>query len=248
MKRLAASVLCAATVACGSSEPNPSPASPPSAPKDTLVVLAGRVTDAATGLPIAGALVDATNEQKMSGSGTSDSSGAYRIAGLRIAGYTVTVRRTGYDSVFRGLGLNEDTSADFQLTPLMTTLAGTWVGFMDRSPTTGPRQTVTILNAPLTQAGASFSSIVQSPPSVARFSGTLQDPSAIGAITGISGTLTLMESIPIFRGGIPCQGTAAFTGTANWTSMLMTTQQITLDCGSSSITYTNVVLGLNKLQ
>ena len=251
MSRLAAAVLCAATVACGSSAPNPSPAphDPSAPPPPTLYALTGRVTDATTSLPIASALVEATNGENVSRSTTTDGTGAFRIAGLSTAGYTVSVRRTGYDTAFRGIGLNgADQSADFQLAPLMTTLSGTWTGLLEYSPTTGPRQSVTILSAPLTQAGASLSSGIISPPSVVGFSGTLQNPSAIGSTTGIAGTLTMWTVIGIFRGATSCQATTPFAGTTNWTGMSITASQITFNCGTTVITYTNVVLSLDKQQ
>jgi hypothetical protein len=87
-----------------------------------------------------------------------------------------------------------------------------------------------------------------------RFSGTLQDPSAIGSTTGIAGTLTWLTSIVVERVEIvipvtSCQGTTAFAGTINWTTLSITVPQITLDCGASpGITYTNVVLSLVKQQ
>jgi hypothetical protein len=108
---------------------------------------------------------------------------------------------------------------------------------------------VTIVSAPLTQAGASLSSGIISPPSFIDFSGTLQDPSAIGSTTGFAGTLTMSILIGVGRsGGTFCQRTTPFAGTTNWTRMSMTASQITFDCGSPVITYTNVVLSLDKQQ
>jgi hypothetical protein len=230
MNRLAAGVLCVVAVACGSPAPNPSPPSAPLPAPLTSFALTGRITDATTSGPIAEALVEAINGQNISQSATSDGTGAYRIAGIRIAGYAVRVRRSGYDSAFRGINLNGDTSADFQLTPLMTTLAGTWAGAVSFSTSTGSPLSSRIPEATLTQAGSTLSSMFVTPlgPTV-RFSGTLQDPSAIGVI----GAST------------PCQGTAAFTGTTNWTTMSLIVPQITLDCGT---VLKNMVLSLVKQQ
>jgi hypothetical protein len=72
----------------------------------------------------------------------------------------------------------------------------------------------------------------------------LQDPSAIGATTGITDTLTILWAV-LGRGPMTCEGTTAFTGTINWTKMSLTAPQITFDC---NITYTNVVLSLDKQQ
>jgi len=221
------------------------PPSPPP-PPPTSFALTGRVTDATTSLPIGDALVEAFDAESISRSATSDVTGAYRIGGLKTAGYTVRVRRSGYDSAFRGVGINgADTSADFQLARIMTTLAGTWTGFLEYSPATGPRQHVTILTAPLTQSGASFSSGATLD---VHFSGTLQDPSAIGSTTGIAGTLMMSTITSVGRSGATfCDGTTAFTGTTNWTRMSMTAPQITFDC-AAGLTYTNVVVQLDKQQ
>jgi hypothetical protein len=128
----------------------------------------------------------------------------------------------------------------------MTTLAGTWAGFVSFSPSTGSPQSVTVLQATLMHTGANVSSNMfsTSGPYQAGFSGTLQDPSAIGSTTGITGTLTLVEVIA-GRSPMTCRGTGAFTGTINWKLMDTTTPQIVLDCGS---TFSNVRLALVRQQ
>src|SRR5262245_267073 len=99
--------------------------------------------------------------------------------------------------------------------PVMTTLSGTWTGALEYTPTTGPRQSVTILSAALTQVGASFSTDeLTSLSSFLRFSGTLQDPSAIGSTTCFAGRLTMSIILAIGRSGATsCQRTVPFAGT-----------------------------------
>ena len=175
-----------------------------------------------------------------------DATGAYRIAGLTTGGFTVRVTHLGYDSAFLGVNFVSDTSVDFRLNPAMTTLAGTWFGFVAFSPSTGPQQTLATMQATLTQTGATVSSDVfhGDSPYLASFSFTLQDPSAIGSTTGITGTLTLFENL-IGRGLTTCRGTTTITGTTSWTRMSATAPQVTLDCG---MTYTNVTMSFGKQQ
>ena len=245
MNRLAAGVLCAATVACGSPASNPSP---PSGPLPPSFALTGRVIDATTSSPVAAALVEILDgDGKPLRSATSDTTGAFRFAALSTrVSYTIRISRSGYDSasrlVFSGFG--DDESADFRLAPAMTTLTGMWAGVLTFSTTTGSSQSVTIPPAYLFQRDVvSFDAgfIPTGPPNTANVFGTIQNPSALGSSTGITGTLSFGYTTPRFPQH--CVGTAAFTGTINWTTMVVTAPQITVDCG---ITYTNVVLSVSK--
>ncbi len=182
----------------------------------------------------------------MSRFATSDATGAFRIADLAIGGFTVRATHVGYDSAFLGVRLFSDTSVDFRLTPVMTTLAGTWAGFVAFSTSDGSPQSVTVLQATLMQTGASVSSdmFATSGSYQAGFSGTLQDPSAIGSTTGVTGTLTLVEAIG-GRGPTTCRGTTMFAGTINWSLMSAAAPQITLDCGATD---SNVRLSLSNVR
>ena len=242
MNRLVAGLLCATTIACGS--PAPSSSSPP--PPATLFALTGRVTDTTTSSPLSGASVEVADGPNISKFAVSDAIGAFRIADLAMGGFTLRARGQGYDSGYFGINLIRDTFVDFQLSPVMTTLAGTWAGFVAFSTSAGS-QTVTVLQATLMQAGASvlsntFSSTTS--PYQGSFSGTLQDPSAIGSTTGFSGTLTVVQDISGRSPGT-CRGTTAFTGTTNWTRMSATAQPVVTDCGT---TFTNVTMSFLKQQ
>ena len=237
---LVAGVLSAAIAACSSSTSTPAP---PSGPSPTTFALSGHVTDASTNGPFAGVAVEVLDGPNRARVATSDATGTFRIADLTMGGFTVRATRAGYDSAFLGVNLFTDTSADFRMTPVMTTLAGTWAGFVSFSTSTGSQFSGQVLQATLMHTGASVSSnqfAASGSSYTASFSGTLQDPSAIGSTTGMTGTLTLIELIG-GRGLTTCRGTTAFTGTINWSLMSATAPQITLDCG---ITYSNVKLSL----
>ncbi len=76
------------------------------------------------------------------------------------------------------------------------------------------------------------------------FSGTLRDPASIASTTEVTGTMMLTEFIA-GRGPTTCSGTSPFTGTANWTDMVMTAPRISLDCG---VVLTNVAISLQRQQ
>jgi hypothetical protein len=245
MNRLAAGVLCAATVACSSPASNPSPPSQSSG-LPTSFALNGRVKDATTSNPIAAAFVELLDDNGNTLRWvTSDGTGAFRFAELSKGGYTIRISRSGYDSasglVFFNFG---DESEDFRLTPALTTLTGMWAGVLTFSTTTGSSQSVTIPPAYLFQRDvvsldAGF--IPTGPPNTANVFGTIQNQSALGSTSGITGTLSFGYTTPRFPQH--CVGMAAFTGTINWTTMVVTAPQIIVDCG---ITYTNVVLSVSK--
>ena len=237
MTRFVAGALCATMVACGA--PAPSSSSPPAA---TSFALSGRTIDASTNSPFAGAAVEVLDGPNRGRFAASDATGAFRIADLAMGGLTVRAGHAGYDSAYLGVTLVRDTSVDLQLTLFNTTLGGTWAGFVSFSPSTGSPQSVTVLQATFAQTGASVSSDMfsTSGPYQAGFSGTLQNPSAIGSTTGITGTLTLVEEVSV-RGPTTCRGTGTFTGTINWKLMDTTAPQIVFDCGG---TFTNVRLAL----
>jgi hypothetical protein len=177
---------------------------------------------------------------------TSDGTGAFRFAGPSRRVYTLRISRGGYDSasalVFFDVG---DRSTDFRLVPAMTTIAGTWAGVFVFSTTTGSPQSVTIPQTDLRQSEVSFHLFfgLTDAPYVVDVDFTVQDPSAIGSTTAITGTVAFGYRPARFPQY--CHGTTAFTGTINWTTMFVTAPQIIMECG---ITYTNVVLSLVKQQ
>jgi hypothetical protein len=242
---LAVGAVCAAMAACGSPAPSPSP---PSGPPRPTFALSGRVIDATTSRPITAALVEILDgDGNALLSATSDATGAFRFAALsQGVSYTIRISHSGYDSASGLVFLDfADESADFRLTPAMTTPTGTWTGVFAFSTTTGSPQSATIVQTDLRQLDASFYLFfgLTDPPYTVDVNFTVQDPSAIGSTTGITGTLAFGYRPPRFPQY--CHGTTTFTGTINWTTMSVTAPQVTMECG---ITYTNVVLSLVKQQ
>ncbi len=237
-----AGVLCATTIACGS--PAPTSSSPPA----TSFALTGRVSDTTTNIPLAGADIRVLDGKNLSRFAVSDATGAFRIADLALGGFTVRVRRDGYDSAYRGVNLFQDVFVDFQLAPVMTTVAGTWGGdviftfVLPGGPTNGESN---VPEARLTQSGGVVSSnMFASGSSQITFTGSLQDPSAIGSTTAISGTITFVQDLA-GRNPVTCRGMTTFTGTINWTTLSMVTAPFALDCGTM---YSKVVLSFRKEQ
>ena len=190
--------------------------------------LQGRVTDAVSGAPLASAtllVIDNSRERRNAGrSTTSGSDGTYRLANIWSGGITLQVRRSGYDPVFRDVSVLRETQQDFQMRAAQQTLAGTWsgettaTGFAGGAPVTTGIVTVR-------QTGATIAADF---PGWA-LTGTLADPSAIGATTQIAGTLTITRSPsgPRIPPPVPCVGTGRFTGIVNWTNLSIAAPQVT---------------------
>lgn len=79
--------------------------------------ITGRVTDSASGLPIAGAVV-ATNTGGYSA--LTDSGGFYTLSDVIAGSYTVTASSSGYDSQSQTIFVTGDTTANFTLTKSVT--------------------------------------------------------------------------------------------------------------------------------
>src|SRR5436190_20253391 len=104
MTRFVAGALCATMFACGAPAPSPSP--PPSpGPPATSFALSGRVSDLSTGAPLANAIITILDGSNASRTATSDATGAFRIADLKMGGFTARVRHDAYDAEFRSVNL-----------------------------------------------------------------------------------------------------------------------------------------------
>ena len=248
--------LCVSLAACGSdapTTPTPSPAPAPSpvpAPSPTPppaaappFTLSGRVTDLTTGAPLAVTSVTIVDGTDTGRTATTDATGAFQLADLGLGGRTVRFRHDGYDSVFRGVTLVSDTSVAIGMRPAMQSLAGTWTGSLTVTTSNTPNpQTTSIPELNMTHAGADISGVY--PNTVVLFTGTLRNPSAIGATTEVMGTLALT----VFQGGrsiVTCTGRGAMSGTVNWTRLVIVAPQVPFDCG---FTYTNVTVALLRQQ
>src|SRR5262249_29608420 len=119
LPRLAFAGLCVMTFACGES---PAPTAPPSGsepPAPRTFALTGQVSDFNTGSPLVRATITILDGGNASRAATSDGRGAFRLADLVAGGFTIRVRYSGYDSVFRGVTFVSDTSIDIQMRPAM---------------------------------------------------------------------------------------------------------------------------------
>jgi len=244
--------LCATILACGSKsptapEPSPAPTPVPSPapqpPPTPPFTLSGRVVDLNTTGPLASTSVAILDGPDAGRTAITDSSGTFEIGDLRLAGFTVRFRHEGYDSVFRGVTLASDTSLAIALRPAMQSLTGTWTGSLTAvTPNTSSPQTESIPELNVTHTGAEISGVY--PNTVVLFSGTLRDPSAIGATTAVTGAMT----VTIFQSGrstLTCTGSGAMSGTVSWTRLVIVAPQVPFDCG---FTYTNVTVSLIRQQ
>src|SRR5207248_6558835 len=94
--------------------------------------LAGTVTAAPSGAPIAGATVSyngtGPDGHPVASSTTTDGTGHYSVGGLAVTSYTVTAQASGYQSsqpATATVGGRSTTTQDFSLTSQSTTLSGT---------------------------------------------------------------------------------------------------------------------------
>jgi hypothetical protein len=213
-----------------------------------IYTLSGRVTDITTAMPLSGALLEALGATKNANrSATTGPDGRYQMTSLFIEGFILRIRFPGYDSEFRGIQQSADTTLDVQMRPAMQSLSGTWTGTWNYTTGDAPPRTVTdqIPAMQLTQNGAALSAPVTVGMTSGGFDGTLRDPSAIGSTTQVTGTITLNYSAPGTgrggAGGVFCVGNGAFSGTVNWTQLVITAPQVVFPCTSP---YTNVTLSL----
>ncbi|MBI2189767.1 MAG: carboxypeptidase regulatory-like domain-containing protein [Acidobacteria bacterium] len=198
--------------------------------------LSGRVTDVTTGAPLPATTLTVIDGLNASRSTTTGDDGTYVPGELWFGGFTLRVRKPGYDAVFRGVPFAGDTTLDIQMRVAQHSLSGTWTGditYTSRGP-------LAIAEATLTHSGATIASNFPA----AAFTGTLANPSAIGSTTQVTGTLTVRRTTGNPRNPIPCDGTGSFTGTVNWTRLVVTAPQVTYSCGGSD----SVTLSLLRQQ
>ena len=203
--------------------------------------LSGRVTDAGSGAALGGAALAIIDGANTGRSTTTAPDGTYRFDDLTFGGFTLRVRYNGYDSEFRAVRLTAETTLDVAMRPVMQSLAGTWTGTLSYTSQTGASVTAAIVETTMTHAGASIGSNFLD----GFFSGTLRDPSAISSTTAVTGSMTMFHLEGPPRAPITCNGTAAFTGTVNWTRLVIAAPRIAFACGGS---ITNVTLPLVRQQ
>jgi len=119
--------------------------------------ITGRVTEAASGRPIAGARVEASVSGRTAGSATTDDSGQFRIVNLAEGPYSVTAARIGYqlqriEGVQVGTGI---VTADVTMSPIPSIL--------EQVVTTASRAPEKILDAPASVSVVTEKEIAERP-------------------------------------------------------------------------------------
>jgi hypothetical protein len=238
LARTAIVALCLTAFACG----GPEPVSP--TPQPATLTLSGRVTDADTGAPLAGAAVNILDGKDATRTAVTDADGSFRLTGLTAGGFTVRVRDDGYDSFFQGVTFVADMSIDVRMKAAKQTLAGTWTGTLSFTTMSGAREDVAVPQLTIVHGGDAVSSTFNtSGPYQGTFSGTLRDASSIASTTAIAGTMTL--NLLLTRPVSTCRGTADFTGTVNWTQLSIGAPQIVFECGT---VFTGVTMSFVRQQ
>lgn len=237
--RSAVVALCLSVFACGE------PAPMPPMPQPTTFTLSGRVTDADTGVPLAGAAVNILDGKDAARTAVTDAAGSFRLTGLTAGGFTFRVRDDGYDSFFQGVTFVADTSIEIRMKAAKQTLAGTWTGALSFTTANGARQDVAVPQLTMVHVGDAVSStFLTSGPYQGSLGGILRDPSSIGSTTTIAGTMTVILDLS-GRPPSTCRGTADFTGTVNWTQLSIGAPQMLFECGT---VFTNVTMSFVRQQ
>ena len=239
LARRAVVALCLTAFACGGPQPMPA-TSPP-----TTFALSGRVIDADTGAPLAGASVNILDGKDAARTAVSDAAGSFRLTGLTAGGFTVRVRDAGYDSFFQGVTFVADMSIEVRMKAAKQTLAGTWTGTL--SFTTSERRAAGRRRAATDDDAGRRRGVVDFPtsgPYQGSFAGTVRDPSSIGSTTAIAGAMTVILDVS-GRPPSTCRGTADFTGTVNWTQLSIGAPQMVFECGT---VFTGVTMSFVRQQ
>jgi hypothetical protein len=122
MKQLVIAMLCAFTVACGSSKetsptsPTPNPNPTPTPTPTVTYTLSGRITENAF-TPVPSATVAITDGANAGKTQTADPLGAYRLTDLAAGTFTLSVSATGYQTKTMSVNLARDTTMDVTMTP-----------------------------------------------------------------------------------------------------------------------------------
>lgn len=189
--------------------------------------VSGRVTDVTSGTPLSGAALTILDGDNAGRTTMSASDGTYSMSNVWFGGFTMRARQAGYDSVFRGVRLVENTSVDFAMRREQQTLAGTWTGsavLSDGSRFSFAEVTITQSGTTVANAPGEFAY------SFFAFTGALDDPSRLGSSSQLAGTLRWTTTVGNPRLGMTCTGTGRFSGTASWTDLRIGAERVTYDC------------------
>lgn len=230
---LLGSLSMAACGGSGSSATSPSPT-----PSPTTATLSGTVVDALTSGVLAGAAISIFDGPNAGRSTTSDANGAFQLTGLAVGGFTINVRRDGYDNLSQGVTLTADQTLSVRLAKTRLALSGAWTGTYTQT-LYGNQTTASVPTATLSQTGTAVTGTF-------RTSGTYQgtfDGTLTSEFTdaGISGTLRL--AVPSSTGAVLCQSSGTFTGTPYPAFTITSPLQVSTNCTG---TISNVTLVLTR--
>ena len=192
---------------------------------DTFTV-SGRVTDVVTGVPLQDALITILDGPDAMRSVRSHSDGTFRLTDVDRGGFTLRVRREGYDSFFQGIRLIEDAVLDVRMRRAQESLSGTWTGTVTYGGNSQSVPELTLVHDGATLNPFRFDGAAFVPGQMFTFSGTLRDPSAIGSTTEISGTFDTAKILGHPRSPMTCLGSGSFTGSVNWTRLVINVPRV----------------------
>jgi hypothetical protein len=125
MRYTATVALALLTAACGGNSPTSPTPTPPSTHTWRLT---GTVSDTDGGAVLAGASVAVLDGPNVGRSTTTSAGGTFELTGLQESGFSIRVRKDGYDDAQDGITLTADTARTIALSRTRLNLAGAWSG------------------------------------------------------------------------------------------------------------------------
>lgn len=218
-------VACVLLDGCGdSSSPSASPGPTPLATTPVLLTLSGVVTDDAGG-PVGAAIVTVVDGLNAGKAAITDSAGRYSLTDLSAGGFSIRVRRDGFDDHVQGVTLTSASSVDVSLSRSRLNLTGAMSGTFAFTYTPTGGRFAWPATAAVTQSDRAIAGTLRIQPTgygpewewTGSFTGTL---SSMAGIAEYSGSLTI--TAPIDTGNGRCNGTrSSHTGTASATQMTL---------------------------
>ncbi len=238
-------------VACGGSSTTPTAPSStpsPSTPASTATfTLTGLVIDDAAQV-VVGATVTVLDGPNANRSALTDGTGRYSLTGLSTGGFSVRVRRDGYDDATKPVTLTSSTSVDFTIPRLRISLSGSMTGTYSFTNRASRQRVTTNMVATVVQAGQTISGTFRITTTgntadewTGSFTGTL---SSLTPPAQYAGNLTVSGLISTGSGR--CNGTRSnVTGTVSQTQLVLSAPGVWNwnECSSS---VEDTIITLNK--